>query len=212
MPITNSPKEGASEGKSGCELSVLKKRAGSVIFFYKIMKIRIEIEGKNPASIKYQGPDSAEMAIKYLGIIEADEIQVEVQKDGGNRSEGEFKGKNWFDLAVKFIKTAAGINPSVNSHIDSFAKVEKLPEKSLTLKNQIHQFLKYEYQTAWFSSIDVRNRYEKVHGEISLGTVSTYLARMYNENLLERKGNRNHREYRLIDSRMTVGMKLAAIE
>ncbi len=174
------------------------------------MKIRIEIEGKNPGSVKYQGPDSAAMAMKYLGTIEADEIQIEIRNDDGNRSEGEFSGKNWSESAVKFIKTTAGIQPAADSHLESFLDAEE-QEKNWTLKNQLQQFLKYEYQAAWFSSKDVRNRYENIHGKISLGTVSTYLARMYNENLLERKGNRNHREYRLLDQPKRV-MELATIK
>lgn len=190
--------------------AVRPKRAGSIIFFHKFMKIRIEIEGKEPGSVKYQGPDSAVVAIKYLGEIEADEIQIEIRNDDGNRSEGNFSGKNCFESAIKFLRTAVGT--FVNPHVESVLDAEKLPDKTLTLKNHLEQFLKYEYRAAWFSSMDVRDRYEKVHGKISLGTVSTYLARMYNDNLLERKGNRNHREYRLLDQPKPMVMESAAIK
>lgn len=176
------------------------------------MKIRIEIEGKNPGSVKYQGPDSAALAINYLETIEADEIQIQVRNDDGNRSEGEFSGKNWYISAVKFIRSVAGIKPSVNTPVVPFLGAEKLSEKPFTLKNQLKQFLRYEFHSAWFSSTDVKNRYEKVHGNISLGTVSTYLTRMYNDNLLERKGNRNHREYRMMDQTMPLSIEYATIK
>lgn len=175
------------------------------------MKIRIEIEGKNPGSIKYQGPDSASLALNYLGTIEADEIQIQIRNDHGNRSEGEFIGKNWYISAVNFIQSVTGIKPVANPPVVSF-EAEKLPEKNLTLKNQLQQFLRYEFHSDWFSSTDVKNRYEKVHGNISLGTVSTYLTRMNNDNLLERRGNRNHREYRLMDRNMPLCMEYAIIK
>jgi len=52
-------------------------------------------------------------------------------------------------------------------------------------------FLRYEYSGIWFSSLDVKKKYESVYGTIGLSTVSTYLARMYRENILELRGNRN---------------------
>ena len=176
------------------------------------MKIKIEIEGKNPGSIRYQGPDSAALAMNYLGTIEADEIQIQVRNDDGNRSEGEFSGKNWYISAVKFIRSVEGIKAAVNPPVISSMEGEKLPDETFNLKNQLKQFLKYEFKAAWFSSKDVKERYEKVHGNISLGTVSTYLTRMYNKNLLERKGNRNHRQYRLMDQTMPIGMEYATIK
>jgi hypothetical protein len=209
MSITNSPKEGASEGKSGCTLSA-EKLAGSVIFF-NFMKIKIEIEGKNASSVKYQGQRSIEVAMKYLGTIEADEILIQVRNDDGIKSEGEFSGKNWYESSVKFIKSLTGIKPVIDPS-KSLQEAEKLPGETFSLKNQLKQFLRYEFHATWFSSTDVKDRYEKVHGNISLGTVSTYLTRMFNDKLIERRGNRNHREYRLIDQTISQYMEIATVK
>jgi hypothetical protein len=185
--------------------------AGSVIFFI-FMKIRIEIEGENASSIKFEGAGSIDAAMKYLGTIKADEIMIQFRNDDGIKSEGEFSGKNWYGSSVKFLKSVAGINPVVNPPSKSLQEAENLPGETFSLKNQLKQFLRYEFHAAWFSSTEAKNRYEKVHGNISLGTVSTYLTRMFNDNLLERRGNRNQREYRLMDQTIPMDMEYATIK
>jgi len=58
-------------------------------------------------------------------------------------------------------------------------------------------FIKYDFDAEWFTSKDVKKAYEEKFDPIPLSTVSTYLARMYQEGILERRGNRNERRYRL---------------
>ncbi len=159
------------------------------------MKIRLEIEGKNAGSINYKGPDSVEMAVAYLNSIEADEVQINLVKDDGTRAFAEFSGEFWLTSATKFISSAA--KSDLTPQETSFALNESHP--SLTLKERLEMFLRFEYPRVWFSSHDVKKRYESIYGNIGLSTVSTYLARMYRYDLLERRGNRNQREYRLKD-------------
>lgn len=154
------------------------------------MKIRLEIEGKNEGSLSYKGPESAEAAVAYLNSIEADEVSIHLVKDDGTRANADFSGKAPAVSAAKFIIAVAK------------TKVEETPfsaidEKPLTLKERLEMFLRFEFPEAWFSSLDVKRRYESVYGKINLSTISTYLARMQRNNLLERRGNRNQREYRL---------------
>ncbi len=161
------------------------------------MKIRLEIEGKNAGSVNYRGPDSAEMAIAYLNSIQADDIQIYLANDDGTKAFAEFEGEFMAVSATRFIQSAAGIKleqtePSYSSGIGE-------PGPELTLKERLEMFLRFEYPRTWFSSLDVKKRYENVYGEIGLSTVSTYLARMYRDNMLEKRGNRNQREYRLLD-------------
>jgi len=61
-------------------------------------------------------------------------------------------------------------------------------------------FIKYEFTNTWFTTQELRERYETVADDIKLSTVSTYLSRMNRDGLLERRGNRNNRQYRLIES------------
>ncbi|AEH61342.1 transcriptional repressor, CopY family [Methanosalsum zhilinae DSM 4017] len=75
---------------------------------------------------------------------------------------------------------------------------EKLNDATLTINERLELFLKYEYPRVWFTSQDIQQHYERIYGNIKLSTVSTYLSRMYRKQLLERRGNRNQRQYRYI--------------
>lgn len=168
------------------------------------MKIRIEIEGKNAGSVNYKGPESSELAVTYLNSIEADEVFIHLVKDDGTRADAEFSGKFLAISATKFISSAAKnkmepLETSFSTSIDE--------SQPLTLKERLEMFLRFEYPRVWFSSLDVKKQYESVYGKINLSTVSTYLARMYRDNTLERKGNRNQREYRLKDETALPGME-----
>jgi len=158
------------------------------------MKIRLELEGKNAGSLSYKGPESAEMAANYLNSIEADEVEVHIVKEDGTKAFAEFSGEFWNMSATKFILSAAQTRPAtpISSSVDD------LPQESLTLKERLEMFLRFEYPMIWFTSLDVKRHYESVYGKINLSTVSTYLARMHRDNILERKGNHNQREYRFI--------------
>ncbi|MDP2845113.1 MAG: hypothetical protein Q8N79_03430 [Candidatus Methanoperedens sp.] len=160
------------------------------------MKIRLEIEGKNAGSVNYKGADCAELAVNYLNSIEADEVYIHLVKDDGTRAQAEFSGKFFAISATKFIMSAVNskMEPSIPASFST--GIESQP---LTLKERLEMFLRFEYPRVWFSSLDVKRRYESVYGKINLSTVSTYLARMYRDNILERKGNRNQREYHFND-------------
>lgn len=67
-----------------------------------------------------------------------------------------------------------------------------------TLMNRIEQFIRYEFPDSWFTSQELKEKYETVADDIKLSTVSTYLSRMNRDGLIERKGNRNNRQYRLL--------------
>jgi len=70
-------------------------------------------------------------------------------------------------------------------------------QSDLTLRQRLEMFIKYDFDAEWFTSKDVKRAYEEKFDTIPLSTVSTYLARMYQEGILERRGNRNERRYRL---------------
>ncbi len=157
------------------------------------MKIRLEIEGKNGGSINYRGNDSVEMAVSYLNSIEADEIQIYLSNDDGTKAFAEFEGEFLIISATRFIQASAKSKSVQHENLFSSGDVES----QLTLKERLEMFLRFEFPRIWFSSFDVKKRYEDVYGNISLSTVSTYLARMYRDNLLERRGNRTQREYHI---------------
>jgi hypothetical protein len=76
--------------------------------------------------------------------------------------------------------------------------IDDLSAERLTIKDRLKLFLKFEYRTTWFGTIDVKDRYERQYGEeIKISTVSTYLSRLHNEGFLERRGNKVEREYKI---------------
>ncbi|WP_292463428.1 hypothetical protein [Methanolobus sp.] len=80
---------------------------------------------------------------------------------------------------------------------------ERMNDSSLTINERLELFLKYEYPRVWFSSQDIQQHYERIYGAIKQSTVSTYLSRMFQKALLERRGNRTQREYRYIGDEVT---------
>jgi hypothetical protein len=75
--------------------------------------------------------------------------------------------------------------------------LEQRPEE-LTQKEKVFLLLKHAHPDDWVRSQDIQMEYEIVYGEeISLSSVSTYLARYYNKGYLERRGTRAQREYML---------------
>ena len=75
---------------------------------------------------------------------------------------------------------------------------ERINDSSLTINERLELFLRYEYPRVWFSSQDIQQQYERIYGPIKQSTVSTYLSRMFQKKLLDRRGNRTQREYRYI--------------
>lgn len=68
-----------------------------------------------------------------------------------------------------------------------------------TLKERLRMFLKYEFNSQWFTTVQVKEKYDAMYGEeIKISTVSTYMTRLFNEGYLERRGNRIEREYHVI--------------
>jgi len=168
------------------------------------MKIRLEIEGTNACSINYKGPECIDLAVAYLNSIKADEVEVEVQvhlvRDDGTKADAEFEGEFPVLSAMKFILAASKASKTRNEIPPRTSIMNNIGEsKTLTLKERLEMFLRFEYPRVWFTSLDVKKQYESVYGKIGLSTVSTYLARMSRENILVRRGNRSQREYQFKD-------------
>jgi len=83
----------------------------------------------------------------------------------------------------------------------------------LTIKERLAYFLRYDESApkGWFTSSQVRRIYEEVYGEeVRLSTISTYLASLHSGGVLERKGSRAMRQYRLFPMESMEGMKVAS--
>ena len=133
-------------------------------------------------------------------------IRIEID-DKGLKSTYEFETQSMEreSLREKIISYLVAANIFSNS--DESTYVSRDYDSNGTLMNRLERFIKYEFSDKWFTSQELKERYETVADDIKLSTVSTYLSRMNHDGLLERKGNRNYRQYRLIsvgDSNITL--------
>jgi len=128
-------------------------------------------------------------------------IRIEIE-DGELKSIHEFESQNMDGEALReriigFL-SASGIFEGK----DERSAIGHIPDygSGSTLMDRLEKFIKYEFSNTWFTSQELRERYETVADDIKLSTVSTYLSRMNRDGLLEKRGNRNNRQYRLTEA------------
>jgi hypothetical protein len=123
-------------------------------------------------------------------------IRIEVE-DKGMKSTYEFESQELEGEALREriigYLTASG----VFSEREGSSTQSPGVDEGGTLMDRLQKFIKYEYPDTWFTSQELRERYETVADDIKLSTVSTYLSRMNRDGMLERKGNRNNRQYKV---------------
>jgi hypothetical protein len=134
-------------------------------------------------------------------------IRIEITEDDGTRTTAEFEGENATRKAIRFIELSEEpisevtyekpVKSKIAPKIDSYIDKDDYSQDTLTLKERLYLFLKYEFPRTWFTSQEVKEGYEAAYGNINLSTVSTYLARLSREGHLEKRGNRIHRAYRV---------------
>ncbi len=130
-------------------------------------------------------------------------VKIEIE-DGKMRSMHVFEGAIIREKVIDFL-IAAGV---FSEGADDLREVpQSKPEDSRTKRDRLEIFVRQEFPDSWFSSNELRDRYETVSDDIKLSTVSTYLSRMYYDGVLERRGNRNQRQYRLVTEEFTSEVK-----
>ncbi len=110
--------------------------------------------------------------------------------------------------ALEFLKSNEPEGYEVEAHAPRTRfKPEYIPEwlmvydvNNLSQKEKVFLLLKNNHSNEWMRSQDLMVEYEEVYGEsIKLSSLSTYLARFYEEGSLERMGSRAQREYKLLE-------------
>ncbi|KUK44255.1 MAG: hypothetical protein WCY97_10125 [Methanothrix sp.] len=130
-------------------------------------------------------------------------VKIEIEDDG-MKSTHVFEGAIVREKIIDFL-AAAGV---FSEGGDGLRKAtEPKSESNRTLRDRLEIFVREEFPDSWFSSNELRDRYETVSDDIKLSTVSTYLSRMYYDGVLERRGNRNQRQYRLVTEEFTSEVK-----
>ncbi|MFX1295256.1 MAG: hypothetical protein ACFFD2_10445 [Promethearchaeota archaeon] len=103
---------------------------------------------------------------------------------------------------VKIIKKLQNETPITEEKLQSMPKGNldsTIDYESLTIRKKL-KLVVNQIKHGWFTSDHVRELYQyHFREEIRPSTVSTYLARMYDDNFLERRGSRAKREYCLAE-------------
>jgi len=126
-------------------------------------------------------------------------VRVEVTNAEGVKDSFEREG----DLQIEMLKQVT-ISDAIKFLEKQLAphsvEQEYLEGQDFTIKQRLINFLKYSGRTptGWFTSSQIKKTYEAYSGEnVRLSTISTYLADLYSHNILERRGSRSLRLYRL---------------
>lgn len=130
-------------------------------------------------------------------------VKIEIEEDG-MRSTHVFEGEIVREKVIDFLAAAGVFRGGTNDFRDA---APPKSEDNRTLRDRLEIFVREEFPESWFSSNELRDRYEAVSDDIKLSTVSTYLSRMYYDGVLERRGNRNQRQYRLVTEEFTSEVK-----
>lgn len=130
-------------------------------------------------------------------------VKIEIE-DGGMRSTHLFEGAIVREKVIDFL-IAAGVFSEEADEVRGLPQPK--PQDNRTLRDRLEIFVRQEFPDSWFSSNELRDRYEAVSDDIKLSTVSTYLSRMYYDGVLERRGNRTQRQYRLVTEEFTSEVK-----
>lgn len=126
-------------------------------------------------------------------------IRIEIE-DKGLKSSHEFESQNMIgevlrERIISFL-SASGV---FEGSEEPGQKASRANDSSGTLMDRLESFIKFEFPDTWFTTQELRERYETVADDIKLSTVSTYLSRMNHDGILAKRGNRNNRQYRLTD-------------
>jgi hypothetical protein len=131
------------------------------------------------------------------------EIKVNVDEKSGKITQLTFSGDGLGMDAVQKALSAISKNfPGMDMPKEPAEGMDiaDLAGDKYTIKERLRLFLKFEFRNMWFTTVQVKEKYELQYSEeIKISTVSTYLTRLYNEGFLERRGNRVEREYHVID-------------
>lgn len=132
------------------------------------------------------------------------EIKVNVDEKSGKITQLTVSGDGLDMVALQkalssISKNLARPEEAANEPAAMENKLNDLMGDNYTIKERLRLFIKFEFKSLWFTTVQVKEKYEAQYGEeIKISTVSTYLTRLYNEGFLERRGNRVEREYHVI--------------
>ncbi len=169
------------------------------------MKSRLDITTDNDGryTIQSEGDDWESVLINLINSVaslnESGHVRsrLKMTADRGTTIM-DSEGSGWAEITIRFINGfSTGTKPPRKNAVPNYSDRSSEP---LSVRERLESLLKYEYPRVWFTSHDIKNHYERVYDHINLSTASTYLSRMHSQKILERRGGRTQREYRLAES------------
>jgi hypothetical protein len=133
-------------------------------------------------------------------------MRVEVSDEDGNRYTVAFEGKLNREKALRLfdiIELLGGVHAEQRIQ-DNLINISKFGKTKLVVEKN--------FPFVWFSSKEALKAYEHEFNEnISLSTISTYLARMTDRGFLLRNGASHNRKYRVITGLVHDAVKIKKI-
>jgi len=124
----------------------------------------------------------------------AKKMRVEIFNGSGERYAITFEGQVTREKALRLLDLVEllGGMPPVNHGWNR-------PTSELSKLDKVRLVVEKSFPIGWFSSRDIQSAYEEEFKEpISLSTVSTYLSRMADREILANNGTSNRRRYRIM--------------
>lgn len=128
-------------------------------------------------------------------------VRVEVINEEGLKTAMEREGNLQNELLKQV--TIREITRFLEAQFSPFSNLNSCGSdiEDLTIKERLASFLRYDERAPreWFTSSELKRRYEEVYEEeVRLSTISTYLASLHSDGMLERRGSRAKRQYRVV--------------
>jgi len=126
-------------------------------------------------------------------------ICIEIEEDGNKSCIEVTSDKDLSEIYKLIGLFIEGLKLPSSSISDASYSYQEVPRFKSSLIDRFKRFVVFEFSDRWFTSKEVKERFDKEYNDkIKMSTVSTYLSRMCKENILEWRGDRNNREYRVI--------------
>ncbi len=128
------------------------------------------------------------------------EVKIQISGDCGKIS---LKLEGNAATAESLVQVVNSLKPLLSN--EPRQKTADAPENmsiesldNLSIKERVKRLIRSALKHGWFNSKDILELYQHYMDEnIALSTISTYLARLAKEEVLERRGSRSNLEYRM---------------
>ena len=93
-------------------------------------------------------------------------------------------------------------NATQENVLQNVSSNKNLDFVDLSIKDKLVILIR-QIKYGWFTTKDIQDLYKNEYGEdVRISTISTYLSRLFEEGVLDRRGSRKRREFQLISEKI----------